>query len=161
MNMPRFRIAWGLVFVALAALNFAVFRVAEDAHSITGILLASGAMPMATVLAIGLTIGYRRHGSRPFLLGFESFGAMALALFAALAVCFGEDLLESYIRIFIHPLSKIIGPDRPLIDIPLFISVAYVAPGLPQVAFALMGGFLSRKYRITITRRSAQCAWPR
>jgi hypothetical protein len=155
MKVLRFRIAWVIVFVALAALNFAVFRTAGDAHSITGVLLASGAMPMATVLAIGLIIGYRRHGSRPFLLGFESFGAMALALFAILAVCFGENLLESYIRIFIRPLSKIIGSDRPLIHIPLAISVAYVAPGLPQVAFALMGGFLSRKYRITITRRPA------
>jgi hypothetical protein len=32
----------------------------------------------------------------------------------------------------------------------------YIALGLPQVAFALIGGFLSRKYRITITRRPAQ-----
>ena len=104
-----------------------------------------------TVLAIGLIIGYRRHGSRPFLLGFESFGAMALALFAVLSACFGDKMLDSYIRILIDPLSKIIGPDRPLIHIP----VAYVALGLPQVAFALMGGFLSRKYRITITKRQA------
>jgi len=65
--MPRIRIAWVMVFVALAALNFAAFRAAVDAHSITGILLALGAMPTATVLAIGLIIGYRRHGSRPFL----------------------------------------------------------------------------------------------
>ena len=151
MNMPRFRIAWVMVFVALAALNFAVFRSAGDAHSKTGVLLALGAIPMASVLAIGLIIGYRRHGSRPFLPGFESFGAMALALFAAAAVLFGGKMLESYTRIFIDPLSKIIGPDRPLIHIP----VAYAAFGLPQVAFALMGGFLSRKYRITITKRPA------
>jgi hypothetical protein len=26
--------------------------------------------------------------------------------------------------------------------------------GLPQLAFALLGGFLSRRFRITITRRS-------
>jgi hypothetical protein len=151
MKVPRFRIAWVMVVVALAALNFAVFRAAVDAHTKIGVLLALGAMPMASVLAIGLIIGYRRHGSRPFLLGFESFGAMALALFAALVVLFGEKVLESYTRIFIDPLSKIIGPDRPLIHIP----VAYVALGLPQVAFALMGGFLSRKYRITITERPA------
>jgi hypothetical protein len=57
MKVPRFRIAWVMVFVALAALNFAVYRAAVDAHSITGVLLALGAMPMATVLAIGLIIG--------------------------------------------------------------------------------------------------------
>jgi hypothetical protein len=151
MNVPGFRIAWVMVFVALAALNFAVFRTAADAHSITGILFAMGAMPMATVLAIGLIIGYRRHGSRPFLLGFESFGAMAFALFAVPAAFSGEKVLDFYIGIFIDPLSKIIGPDRPLIHIP----VAYVVLGLPQLAFALTGGFLSRKYRVTITERQA------
>jgi hypothetical protein len=148
MKVPRFRIAWLIVFVALAALNFAVLRAAGNA---TGALLALGAMPMATVLAIGLIIGYRRDGSRPFLLGFESFGAMALALFAVLVACFGAKMLESYSRTFVDPLSKIIGPDQPLIHTP----VAYVALALPQVTFALMGGFLSRKYRITITKRAA------
>jgi hypothetical protein len=151
MKVPRFRIAWVMVFVALAALNFAALRAAEDAHSVTGVLLALGAMPMATVLAIGLIIGYRRHGSRPFLLGFESFGAVALALFAVLAASFGEKMLDSYIRIFIEPLPKILGPAQSLFHIP----IACVALGLPQVAFALMGGFLSRMYRITITNRPA------
>ena len=152
MKVPRLRIAWFIVFVALAALNFAVFRAAVDAHSITGILLALGAMPMATVLAIGLIIGYRRNGSRPFLLGFESFGAVALALFAVLAARSGEKMLEAFMRIFIYPLPKVLGPNQPLIN----ILVAYVAFGLPQVAFALMGGFLSRKYRITMTRGPTQ-----
>src|SRR5258708_1404686 len=142
MKVPRFRIAWVMVFVALAALNFAVFRAAVGAHNITGILLALGAMPMATVLAKGLIIGYRRHGSRPFLLGFESFGAVALALFAVLAASFGEKILDSYIRIFIEPLPKVLGPARSLFHIP----IACVALGLPQVAFALIGAFLSRKF---------------
>ena len=149
MKVPRFRIAWLIVFVALSALNFAVLRAAGNA---TGALLALGAMPMATVLAIGLIVGYRRHGSRPFLLGFESFGAMALALFAVLAARYGEKMLEAFMRIFIYPLPRILGPNQPLINM-LF---AYVAFGLPQVAFALMGGFLSRKYRITMTRRPTQ-----
>jgi hypothetical protein len=70
MTVPRFRIAWIMVVVALAALNFAVFRAAGNARSV---LLALGAMPMATVLTIGLIIAYQRHESRPFLRGFESF----------------------------------------------------------------------------------------
>ena len=93
MKVPRFRIAWLIVFVALAALNFTVLRAEGDA---TGALLVLGAMPMATVLAIGLIIGYRRHGSRSFLLGFESFGAVALILFAVMAASFGEKMLDSY-----------------------------------------------------------------
>ena len=151
MSVPRFRIAWVMVFVAVAAVNIAAVRGAADAHSITGALLALGAMPMAIVLAIGLLIGYRRHGSRPFLLGFESFGAIALALFTVLAAFFTEKLLGFYLAIFVDPLSRIIGPDLPFIH----ILVAYVALGFPQVTFALIGGFLSRKYRIAIARRPA------
>jgi hypothetical protein len=76
---------------------------------------------------------------------------VALALFAVLAASFGEKMLDSYIRIFIESLPKILGPARPLFHIP----IACVALGLPQVAFALVGGFLSRMYRITITKRPA------
>jgi hypothetical protein len=35
MNVPRFRIAWVMVFVALAALNFAVFRAAINDYRIS------------------------------------------------------------------------------------------------------------------------------
>jgi hypothetical protein len=138
-----------MVFVALTALHFGVLRAAEDARSITGVLLALGAMPMATVLAIGLIIGYQRHGCRPFLLGFESCGAAALALFAVLAASFGEKMLDPYIRIFIEPLPQILGPARSLFHIP----IACVALGLPQLAFALIGGSLSHRFKITIARR--------
>jgi hypothetical protein len=74
---------------------------------------------------------------------------MASTLFTVQSACFAEKMLDSYIRIFIDPLSEIIGPDRPRIHIP----VAYVALGLPKLAFALLGGFLSRRFRVTITRR--------
>ena len=40
---------------------------------------------MANVLVVGMLVAQRRPGSRPFLLGFEAFGAMALALYIALA----------------------------------------------------------------------------
>ena len=149
--MPRFRIAWAMVFVAVVAVNIAAVRAAADAHSITGALLALGAMPMAIVLAIGVLVGYQRHGSRPFLLGFELFGAIALALFAVLAAFFTQKFLGFYLAIFVDPLSKIVGPDLHFIH----ILVAYVALGFPQVAFALIGGFLSRKYRIAIPGRPA------
>ena len=73
--VPRFRIAWVMVAVAIAALNLAVIRVLLG--SPVGELVVLGALPMANVLAVGLLIGLRRRGSRPFLLGFEAFGAMA------------------------------------------------------------------------------------
>jgi hypothetical protein len=153
MKVPRFRIAWVMVFVALAALNFTVVRAALD--GIISELLAVGAMPMATVLAIGLLIGYRRPGSRPFLLGFESFGALALAFYIALASCFDDEAVNPYLGLLLDPIAKAIGT-RPVVWIPIACSVGVVMLGLPQLAFALTGGFLSRKYRITIDRRPAQ-----
>ena len=75
-----------------------------------------GALPMANVLAVGILIGQRRPGSRPFLLGFEAFGAMALALFVALAsfAC-PREVVIPYLAPLLAPMEKIIGPDRPFV----------------------------------------------
>ena len=45
-----------------------------------------------------------------------------------------------------------IGRYRPFILIPFSVS-AVVMLGWPQMAFALLGGFLSRRFKITIARR--------
>jgi hypothetical protein len=74
---------------------------------------------------------------------------MALALFVVLATRFGNEVVFPYASLFIEPVWKIIG--RTVVYIPIAYSVGVVALGLPQVAFALIGGFLSRNYRITIT----------
>ena len=153
MKAFRFSIAWVMVFVGLAALNFAVLRAVSDDRGPASELLALGALPMENVLAVGLLIGYRRRGSRPFLLGFEAFGAMALVLYIGLASCFRDETVIPYLDLFLIPIERFIGRDRPIIFIPLAISVCVVILGLPQGAFALIGGFLSRKYRITITKR--------
>jgi hypothetical protein len=153
--MPRFRISWIMVFVALAALNFSVLRASLDVPSAAIELLALGAMPMATVLTIGLLIGLRRPGCRPFILGFESFGALALAVYIVLVIWFGEKTVGPYASLFIEPIANIIGRDPEVIFLPIAYSVGVVVLGLPQVAFALIGGSLSRTYRITITKRPA------
>jgi hypothetical protein len=145
-----------MVLVVLAALNFAVIRAALDIPSTFIALSAWGAMPMATVLAIGFIIGCRSHGSRPFLRGFEAFGVLALALFVVLALFFGPNVVGPYVTRFISPLVGIIGWDRPFILISIEYLVAVVALGLPQVAFALIGGFLSRRYWSTMTKRPAR-----
>ena len=84
MKMPRFRIAWIMVAVAIAALDFAAIRASLDIRE--AVLFVLGALPMANVLAVGILIAQQRPGSRPFFLGFEAFGAMALALFITVAV---------------------------------------------------------------------------
>ena len=91
MKVPRFRIAWVMAFVAVAALDLGARRALNDLanrllmlthsnrlpHMIHALLM--GALPMANVLVLALVIGHRRRGSR-FLLGFEVFGATALVL---------------------------------------------------------------------------------
>jgi hypothetical protein len=49
---------------------------------------------MANVLAVGILVGQQSPRSRPFLLGFEAFGAMALAFYVALvSFCTFRDFL--------------------------------------------------------------------
>ncbi len=75
MKMPRFRIAWLMVAVAIAGIDFGVIRTL-----LAELFLVMGALSMANVLVVGLLIAQQRPSSRPFLWGFEVFGAMALAL---------------------------------------------------------------------------------
>jgi hypothetical protein len=147
-----------MVAVAIAALDFAAIRALLPRHANVlddqrGMCLLLGALPMANVLAVGMLIGHRRPGSRPFLLGFEAFGAMALAFFIALASCFPRETVMSYLVPFVAPLERIIGPDRPFVYIPIQFFVAVIMLSWPQLAFALIGGFLSLRFKITITPR--------
>jgi hypothetical protein len=119
---------------------------------------------MANVLAVGLLIAQQRPRYYPFLLGFEAFGAMALAFFIVSA---SDDfeVVASYLKPCLEPIRVIIGPDRPFVLLPVLISAGVVLLGLPQLVFALVGGLLSqlvfalvggllsRRFRITITPR--------
>jgi hypothetical protein len=140
-----------MVGVAIAALDFAAIREMLDSPTVSFLVL--GTLPMANVLAVGMLVGQRRPGSRPFLLGFEVFGAMALALFVDLAslLPYGDGLMNSYLSPLIEPMEKFIGRDRPFVFIPTACLGCVAMLGWPQLAFALIGGFLSRRFKITIT----------
>ena len=144
--MPRFRIAWAMVAVAIAALDFGAIRMASDRIIASSELLGLGALPMANVLAVGLLIGQRRRGSRPFLLGFESFGAMALALYLVLAA-FAPHRVIDYLELLLDPIRRTIGLDRTVALIATIYPVGVVILGLPQLAFALIGGLLTHYLR--------------
>jgi hypothetical protein len=153
LKAPRFRIAWVMVAVAIAALDFGAIRALIEFNSRARELLLLGALPMANVLAIGMLIRQQSPGIRLFLLGFEVFGAMALALYVALSFLHDNELISNYLAVLLEPIQKIIGQGRPFVFIPIACFVAVVMLGWPQVAFALMGGFLFRRFRVTITRR--------
>jgi hypothetical protein len=150
----RFQIAGAMVLVALAALDFWVIRVVAERSRPVFELLAMGVLPMANVLAVGLLIGKKLRGARPFLLGFAAFGVMASALYVALAV-FSHQAVHTYQELLLQPIRETIGLDRTVLLIATIYPAAVGMVALPQLAFALMGGFLFQKYRITITKRPA------
>jgi hypothetical protein len=161
-KVPRFRIAWVMVAVAIAALDFTAIRVCLNAPSRWGEDFLLGVLPMVNVLGVGLLIGQQRPQSRPFFLGFETFGAMALALYVVLTLVFVDpwgastpygDLISSYLDPVVSPIEAIIGRDRPFVFIPTICLAIVLMLGWPQVAFALIGGFLSRRYKVIIVRR--------
>src|SRR5262245_36738881 len=112
-----------------------------------------GGLPMANLLAVVFLVGPRHFASRPFLLGFEVFGAMALGLYVAVAILFTKELLFPYVHSVILPLGKPAG--QPFSPAQLLLHMSYAATmlGLPQLAVALIGGFLCRSHRISITSR--------
>jgi len=142
-----------MVFIALAALDFQVIRAMPEIRPPTSELLVLGSLPMANVLTVGLLIGQWRPGSRPFLLGFEAFGVMALALYVALVSFSPQTVVIPYLKPLLEPIEITIGRGRPIVLIATLCFVGVVVLSLPQLAFALVGGFLSRRFKITFTPR--------
>jgi len=133
-----------MVAVAIAALDFGAIRaMSVFDNQQKSDLSVGGALPMANVLAVGLLIGRRRPGNRPFLLGFEAFGVMALAVYVAL-VSFSPQTMHPYLDPVFEPIKTTIGYDRIDVLAVTLCSVGAVMLGLPQLALALVGGFLSR-----------------
>ena len=149
MKVPRLRIADFMVFVAIVALDFAALRLMGP-RSPTVDLLQAGALPMTNVLAIGLLIAYRRCGSRPFLYGFEATGLAALVVYTAAVFHSGEEWFFPYLHLVMRPLVWASNPNPTPGMIIVLHAIAVVMLGLPQLAFALLGGYLSRKLRLAV-----------
>ena len=160
MRLPRLRIAWVMIFIAIVALDLGAIRALRGVQFRAAIngsprladmigALIFGALPMANVLAFSFLIGLRRRGSRPFLLGFETFGATALALYIAGASLFTEELVMPFFDLVRQHLVK------PLMNGPYFTTASHVIPCivviailiLPQLVFAMIGGSLFRHFR--------------
>jgi hypothetical protein len=153
MRLPRFKISWIMAFVALVAIDLAVVRLVApfrrpdvgDRHTTAVIdALAYGVLPMANILAIGLLIAYRQPERRPFLWGFEAFGMIALCLYIAISLKFTEEWIHPYLGLVLKPLWPKMQPLTNA-KIIAFSLIPLILLGMPQVAFAVMGGYLSRK----------------
>jgi hypothetical protein len=163
-NALRFRIAWGMVFVALAALDFTAIRAVFDYRGPTSYLLGIGAMPMANVLVVGLLVGHRRRGGRRFLIGFEAFGAMALGAYVVSSSLFAEELVIPYLRLVFTPFLLYLD-NVTRMSLQSYLAIYYlilaVLLGLPLLAFGLIGGFFCRGLATAVDRTAiaiAQCA---
>jgi hypothetical protein len=86
-------------------------------------------------------------------LGFEAFGAMALAFYVAVTGFSPHPGVISYLELLLQPMTSTIETYRPGVRMAIICTVAVVMLGLPQLVLALIGGSLSRRFRITITRR--------
>ncbi|WP_165249484.1 hypothetical protein [Paludisphaera soli] len=151
--MGRLPIARLMVLIGIAALELVAIRALVREASrlvLAGPLLASrtftiliyGALPMANVLAFGLAIGWRRRS--PFLLGFATFGAAALALALAGLARSPDETVGFLCDRVIEPLFKAVTHGRYVTKGGLIVLHAVVVAGLilPQLALALIGGLL-------------------
>jgi hypothetical protein len=120
-----------MVAVAIAALDFAAIRAALTYPEFELLLL--GALPMVNILIAGGLIGQQCPGSRPFLLGFESFGAMAVAVCVAFVSVFDDVPLRPRMAPLLAHIEGSIGRGRLFILIPAFCSAWMAILGLPQV----------------------------
>jgi hypothetical protein len=146
---PRIRIAWAMVFTAIAALDLAAIRAVLDrGWGPESNLLAVGALPMANVLAFGLLVGGLHRGSRPFLVGFEVIGTLALAFYitAILSPPYRESVPQMIVIGYLW-LAWDLWPTGAARTIPRVL-IAYSALSLwvtwPQLALAVAGGFFTR-----------------
>jgi hypothetical protein len=160
-KIPRFRIAWAMGFIALAALDLWAFREMHNVES-SSCLVTQVATPMSNVLVVGILIRHRRHGSG-FLSGFVVSGAMALAVFVTVASLFPK-VLEPHMywvyRLFFGTIpfpgpSHFRSGEFVLVTNtfkPDYSFARSIWITLPQLAFALIGGLIVRRF-MTAERR--------
>lgn len=140
MKWLRFSIFDLMVLVALAAADLVLWRVFSAANfhpRAFAELVIVGVLPMANLVALGMIRVVRtrpgEYGSRRFWAGFVTFGGAALFLFL---VCgfFAGDSIHNAVDDLVRPLVRAGAP-------PLFV----IFPGLllPQLAFALFGGWIA------------------
>lgn len=109
-------------------------------------LIIFGALPMASVLSIGLyPILRSRHEHErepPGLVGFEVGGLAALLLFLVCSLTMPHSLHDG--------VGLVLRAIVPVPPGPVFLTAAVILLLLPQLALALLGGWLYRRYDIRV-----------
>ena len=151
MKIPRFRLAWLMVAVALIAVNLAVICVDLTVLGLDG--LEVGLLPGVTALTVVLfAISGRPGGSRPFAWGFVASLTMAMCAYVICCLTI-PDLLRWSMIYHVDAIVRHFYAADPLLIFRLSLAAQGLMLGLPQLALAVLGGLLSRRYKVTITRR--------
>ena len=152
MKMPRFRISSIMVLVAIIGLNCWAILTILDERSPIADRVGIGALPMANILIIVPLVSYPHRGNRRFLWGFEVVGAAAVTLYVALRILHpaGVPFVRYYTRLAADALIRAWGSPWSWTN-PRFLVGSIIVSlwvSLPQLAFDLIGGFLTRHLRI-------------
>lgn len=155
MNTLRFRIASLMGAVALAAFDSWAIPAMVDSYESS--MLIKGALPMANILLIAFASRPERLRDCPFRLGFEVFGAMAVLFFMYWSrySASSSGPIGNYLALLIGPTHRIFGLERTFGSLVFIGACGAIMLTWPQLAFALIGGLLSRRFEVSlaITRR--------
>jgi hypothetical protein len=152
----RFRLAYAMVVVVIAALDFALIR---RSRFFTGNgtpdyirlqLIVLSVLPMTNVLAISLFLLAHQSGpTRRFLGGFAASAAFTSVLFLAGATFLDRGLIQLHIESllravapFVFQRNLLLGSMRIVILSAIYVSIF----GLPQLLLAVVVGFIARVF---------------
>jgi hypothetical protein len=144
----RFRcsIAGLMAVIGLVALDCMTIRTPLSGLSLTVGMLLLGGLPMTNILAAGLLplLSGRsgRGADRPWLVGFEVVGWIALLLYASCAYYHPDALREGLVDALRS--LRVLGN-------PAFLAGVVAVLSAPQLGLALLGGWLNRRYGIGVT----------
>lgn len=138
-----------MLIIALAGLNFGAIRAVSDPGRTSLFLLCLVVLPMANILAGGLLVAILRPRSRPFLRGFELFGMMAVLL-VVIGIMQDEFFLLFYLHLSMVIEIAMFGPPSPTGPNGLSFSILSLWASWPQLVFAVLGGFLFRRFGATV-----------
>jgi hypothetical protein len=176
MRRPRISIGVLMAIVVVVAADFAAIRslltsnTSVQIRTLTGnsmnpvvtsvdpTVFALGVLPMASILMFCVLVNLRRllgpRATSSFLFGFELCGWASVFLFIALSALATSMVIDSFNALLEQlgpPIQAYLegSPDWVLSLIGLsFVSVFF---SLPELVFALCGGWLTSKLGITIT----------
>jgi hypothetical protein len=155
MRLPRVTIASAMALTVLAAVDCLVLREWWGEKNDDRLaLFFFGGLPLFNILMAGLVVlakRWRKGATHAFLSGFVAAGGAVLACYVAIIAAFPEEGADLLTRVCVplNPLSVKLFPAGLAAAVSIVMAIATV----PELALAILGGLLHRRYRVAIGRR--------